>query len=124
MARRRLPFQDRFADLVRSGQKMQTIRAPRKRPIVPGDTLVFYRWTGTAYRSKTETLGEGICKSVQAVQIRKTRGRVAVFLDGKKLSFDHATALAGLDGFFSFLEFVAWFDRVHGLPFEGVLIRW
>jgi hypothetical protein len=39
-----LDFQARFAPLVESGEKRQTIRKRRKRPIGVGQTL--YLWTG------------------------------------------------------------------------------
>ncbi len=37
-----LGFKKRFADKVRTGRKRQTIRAFRKYPIVPGETLYLY----------------------------------------------------------------------------------
>lgn len=124
MTRRRIPFQDRFAELVRAGTKHQTIRAPRKRPIQPGDTLVFYRWTGAAYRSKTETLREGVCTETHKIEIHDCQYGFVVLLDDAPLSREEAEAVAKADGFTCIMSFLAWFDKTHGLPFEGVLIKW
>jgi hypothetical protein len=58
-------FQDRFAELVRGGDKCQTIRwSARCRP---GDVLSLRRWTGKPYRSKQETLREAVCTAVSPV---------------------------------------------------------
>ena len=35
-----------------------------------------------------------------------------------------ATAIAKADGFGSWEEMLDWFEKTHGLPFEGLLIRW
>jgi hypothetical protein len=32
--------------------------------------------------------------------------------------------IAKRDGFSSTVEMAEWFDRTHGLPFEGLVIRW
>jgi len=34
------------------------------------------------------------------------------------------TRLARLDGFKSAAAMFDWFEKTHGLPFEGLLIRW
>jgi hypothetical protein len=47
-------FQDRFADKVRDGRKLHTIRKTARCKV--GDTLSLRRWSGTPYRSKQELL--------------------------------------------------------------------
>ena len=32
--------------------------------------------------------------------------------------------IARADGFGNFFEMLEWFEREHGLPFEGIMIRW
>lgn len=109
-----LNFQARFAELVASGAKRQTIRAPRKRPIAMGDTLRLY----TGLRQKgARLLGEGRVTAVAwpyRIPAAVRRGRQT-----RKL---YAMAIA--DGFESGPEMCAWFQKVHGLPFDGVLIQW
>lgn len=124
MVRRRLPIQGRFAKLVQSGEKTQTIRMPQKHPIRPGNTLVFYRWLSVPYRSKTKVLGEWICKSVQKIFIDKGAGAFVFEIDGRRLVQDEWASLCRADGFYCTTDLLDYFEKRHGLPFKGVLIRW
>ena len=107
-------FQPQFADKVRDGSKLQTIRPPRKREIHPGDELSLRRWTGAPYRSKQEVLREAVCVEVEPILLR----------DWSYGSDKHLDALARADGFADWPEMRDWFRATHGLPFRGVLIRW
>lgn len=133
-----LSFKKRFAGKVRNGRKRQTIRAIRKYPIVPGETLYLY----TALRTKwTEKLREVKCKSVQAITIYINSGLIDVF----ETAFDHTTrttyttienlnGFAKADGFKDWEDMKAFWIAEHGVkkgkrkailqPFEGILIKW
>jgi hypothetical protein len=112
-------FQNRFAEPVRSGAKIQTIRG--KARCKAGDMLSLRRWTGKPYRSKQEILREASCRAVYQVKIVKQ----AIMFDG--VIYDKPQTLqsfAVLDGFNSWPEMVNWFSETHGLPFHGELITW
>lgn len=124
-----LNFKAQFADDVQDGIKRQTVRAHRKdgRPHCRvGDTIKLY----TGMRTKAcRLLCEATVTSIQTVRIEPTE----MFLDGKRLfatitSRDDPTPtdneFAEADGFDSFMDMAEWFRDVHGLPFEGVVIRW
>lgn len=115
-----LNFQARFAPLVESGEKTQTIRAFRKdgRDPKPGDTLYLF----TGMRTKAcRKLGEATCADALPIEILTGR---CIVLHGGPLAPGYADALAILDGFGSAGEMMDWFEKTHGLPFEGLLIRW
>ena len=120
-----LNFKQEFADLVESGKKRQTIRAYRKdgRDPKPGDTLYLY----TGMRTKQcRKLGEAVCGGVYTFGLSwswQERGIVAV-RTGRGCPVHGGEEVATQDGFESLADMVDWFEKVHGLPFEGVLIRW
>ena len=112
-----LGFSPQFAALVESGAKRQTIRASRKHPICVGDRV--FLWTGLR-QPGARKLGEGIVEDVDAIRIERNRVRVRTIplWDSGRLQ------LAKDDGFESWNALADWFDRTHGLPFTGTLIRW
>lgn len=124
-----LNFQARFAEIVRTGSKRQTIRARRKdfRNPKRGDRLYLY----TGMRTKQcRKLGEARCLSVEGIQVLgdKPSGEYGVFTydrnwPGRTTEKRHEL-LARNDGFESFDEMLDWFRKTHGLPFDGLLIRW
>jgi hypothetical protein len=119
-------FMARFATLVESGEKRQTIRQTDK-GAKPGDTAYLY----TGQRTKQcRKLGEGRITAVleilisrfddgiffaRVMQINETQ----VWLVGKELD-----SLAIADGFSGGEEMVAWFEKQYGLPFFGYLHEW
>ena len=116
-----LNFQARFAPIVESGEKRQTIRAYRKDGRDPkrGDTLYLY----TGQRTKAcRKLGEARCTDTQPIQIRA--GNIA--LPGKRggSTGRQMDNIARADGFEDFGAMCHWFARTHGIPLEGLLIRW
>ena len=120
-----ITFQPRFADLVEHGSKPHTIRGERKRPIKPGDALSLRTWTGRPYMSPQRVLRPPTpCLSVIPIRVSWTDTGRPILLGADVLTPDQATALAIADGFASSADLVDWFDRTHGLPFHGVLIRW
>ncbi|MEN8134295.1 MAG: ASCH domain-containing protein [Thermodesulfobacteriota bacterium] len=117
-----LNFQKRFAPLIESGQKKQTIRACRKDGRNPrvGQKLFIY----TGMRTKgCRKLGEEICRQALPVYMDKHEdGRIDVFVSGDILKDDAVEKLAADDGFEGvdcFFKFFA--DR---MPFQGYLIKW
>ncbi len=104
-------FQEKFAELVREGKKVQTVR--KKARCKPGDELSLRRWSGKPYRSKQEILRTALCVKITNVQIH----------DGP-ISNDWAEDFARCDGFASFKEMQDWFRKTHGLPFVGEIITW
>lgn len=61
-----LNFKMQFADKVEKGEKIQTIRATRKRPFRCGDKLYLYTGLRTKYCKK---IGESVCHNVEDVEI-------------------------------------------------------
>ena len=113
-----LNFMECFAGMVERGEKTQTIRRSRKRPIKAGDTLSLY----TGQRSKV-CLKLGVGRCVRVREIRIDEGCVAldsVILDG----FWPVMNIVKADGFDLPVDFLAFFRDRYGLPFEGVLIEW
>lgn len=109
-------FKSRFAALVQTGQKTQTIRKPRKYPTHPGDYLKLY----TGMRTKLcRLLNEGVCTSVTPITIG-----AYIYLDGNRLSDTEAETLARADGFGGISEFISFFEQTYGLPVEMELIKW
>jgi len=131
-----LNFQARFAPLVESGEKRQTIRAYRKdgRDPKPGDTLYLY----TGMRTKAcRMVGAASCRSVMPIGIDKDggiwRGDCATIeVLGKEFRVTGyelygtawCTRIARADGFDDVGQMRQWFEKTHGLPFEGLIIRW
>lgn len=108
-------FQPRFADLVESGQKTQTIRKTLRAKV--GDPVHLY----TGQRTKQcRKLGEGRIVLIQAVEIRWQ----GIYFGNAMLSGKEHDDLAAADGFSSCAEMFDWFEKQHGLPFDGFLYKW
>jgi len=110
-------FQGRFAAAVESGAKHQTIRANgKRRHAKPGDKLQLY----TGMRTKAcHKLRDAVCHD--ACPITLDRDRVTTF---HPQEFLDPEMIAKLDGFSSWVEMRDWFEKMHGLPFSGTMIRW
>ena len=117
-----LGYKKQFAPLVESGEKRQTIRAMRKRQIKSGDRL--YHYYGLRTKACRKLL-ESDCASVDPIRI-DDKGEV--YVAGRVLTDSEKALLAHADGFRRFRglweEMFEFFKTVHGLPFEGQLIRW
>ena len=117
-------FQQQFAPAVKSGEKLQTIRAlGKRRHAKSGDYLQLY--TGMRTKSCRKLL-DSICISSEPIGIS---GDMQVFVGGagetiKILPIEEVEKLAIADGFDSAEAFFTFFGRMHGLPFLGVLIKW
>ncbi|PKN71219.1 MAG: hypothetical protein CVU54_02010 [Deltaproteobacteria bacterium HGW-Deltaproteobacteria-12] len=112
-------FLKQFADKVERGEKRQTIRAKRRdgRNSRVGDKLYLY----TGMRTKScRKLGAVICTSVQQITI----DRHGINIDGVWLLRQEEVQLAIADGFEGIYEMKCFFNKEHGLPFEGLLYKW
>ena len=115
-----LNFKAEFADKVERGLKTCTIRSNHKRPIKAGDVL--YLFTGMR-TSSCRRLAIVTCKSTKSIRIvfnRALRVRVA----GRWLKHEEIRSLAHRDGFECLQDFVDFFPKTYGLPFEGKFIDW
>ena len=107
-----------FKDKILSGAKRHTIRAPRKNPIKVGDKL--YMWWKSRSPKEKEKLGESTCINVVPVKIEK---KFALCPD-LSVRYHSLDEFAQADGFNNWQELIDFFERIHGLPFTGVLIEW
>jgi hypothetical protein len=122
-------YKKRFAPMVENGLKehpdpnvrikRQTIRAKRRdgRNAHPGETL--HHFTGLRTKS-CRKLGMSICKSVEEITIESHGINVA----GTWLRRADVENLAYDDGFDSFEQMLAFFEKEHGLPCWGLLTKW
>jgi hypothetical protein len=115
-----LNFQERFAEAVTSGEKRQTIRRVRKRPIKVGDELFFY----TGQHNQCRYLTRRLCRRVSPIQI--TDAGIYIVRNALEAypSVAGAGGIAQKDGFRDWPEMREWFRARYGLPFHGVLIEW
>jgi len=116
-----LNYQARFAPLVESGQKRQTIRAMRKRPFVAGDTL--YHYTGMRTKACRKLL-ESVCHDAVVIEMGGAPNQEWVMLNRIYLDADDIFLIARADGFQCGVDMLDWFRKVHGFPFKGQLVRW
>lgn len=125
-----LGFKKRFAPMVENGLrehpdptiriKRQSIRAKRRDGRNPhaGETLFLF----TGLRTKScRRLGITPCKSVEEITIESHGINVA----GEWLRHADVEEVARQDGFDSFEQMLAFFEKEHhGLPVWGLLIKW
>lgn len=109
-------FKPRFAALVKSGQKRQTIRPIPKRMPKAGEKESWRQWTGKPYRSPQIKLAKVELTSVAKITIFED----AIHIAGWAAPMD---TVAWADGFQNFDELRDWFKAEHSLPFDGILIR-
>jgi hypothetical protein len=114
-------FRPEFADKIRSGQKLQTVRPVPKRRPAPGDTLSLRMWADRPYASKQIELAESKVTKVEDIVITELG---YIVINGNMLSGADANAFARADGFPGMNEFIGFFETVHDLPFEGIVIHW
>jgi hypothetical protein len=119
-------FRDRFAALVETDRKRQTIRPPTKRerdmPQV-GDFVDCRAWIGLPYRSKQRKLHAEPRRITHVEQVHVSDE--GFLIDGRLVSSERLLwCVARDDGFRDWPDMRDWFQKEHGLPFKGVLIRW
>ena len=119
-------FKARFAPLVESGDKRQTLRKPRKRPTRAGDVLKLY----TGQRTKNcRLLRDAICTRVRPVLIdwrvtTEVWKTPYIELDSRPMRYFDMLDLAQKDGFYQLDDMMKFFDDTYGLPVELELIEW
>ena len=118
-------FKERFAALVESGQKRQTIRKTAK-GATRGATAYLYTGQRTAQCRK---LGDGMITDVLPIEIgRNGCGEPYASLGDYPheitLVHDDLNKLAQADGFANGEQMAEWFAAQYGLPFSGYLHRW
>ena len=110
-------FQHWGAEKIRQGIKCSTIRPLPKRaqdwPKI-GDVLDAREWSGKPYRSKQVKIGRFTVSRVRKMRIETVLTFSSVW---------YFTNLAREEGFDSLDAMWQWFEREHGLPFEGLYIR-
>lgn len=111
-----------FKDKILSGAKRQTIRKERKNPIKVGETLYLWWEMRTSQR---QYMGKSTCKDKYPVKIFNDKieireKNILIVLDQK----NDLNYFAIADGFDSWNDLIEFFEKTHGLPFEGVLIKW
>lgn len=117
-------FKPQFSPLVEAGTKCQTVRPTPKRMPKPGDRISLRVWTGKPRRSKQRVLRESEISAVEKITICDTGRELLVGVGNKSLTPEELNAFAALDGFKNGIEMFNWFEATHGLPFEGVVIKW
>jgi hypothetical protein len=120
-------FKAQFVPFILDGTKTHTIRAPRRYPSKPGDTLYLY----TGLRQKgARRLMLATCVRVERIDIIAIGpGKPArVFVEHERLSRDECDQLAYRDGFRdsggrgSFAQMMQFWEG--RLPFTGQIIHW
>lgn len=114
-------FQSRFAPLVKSGAKLQTVRPVPKRMPKVGDAISLREWTGKPYRSPQRVLKESVITRVSPIKMDSECG---ISVDGWLLCHIEEKEFAQADGFKDSTEMIQWFAKTHGLPFYGICIVW
>lgn len=120
-------FQPRFAPLVESGAKIQTIRPTPKRMPRVGAEISCRVWEGKPYRSKQREI---LCATVRMVSLVRLAGGgilIAPYDPSRDPVWSPVAdlgAFARADGFASWDDMRSWFSDTHGLPFSGLLIQW
>jgi hypothetical protein len=120
-------FSTRFAPLVESGSKRQTIRVPRKDGRVPEPGDVVHLFTGMRTRA-CRRLGQGNVTECFPVRIDFNHPYASETAH-RSLGLDECDAFARLDGFEDATEMIGWFFTVYShratmRPFLGYCIRW
>lgn len=115
-------FQRRFADLIVSGQKQQTIRAHRTRHVRPGEDMQLYVGMRTKHCRK---VADVVCESVENILIKVPAVGDCLVTDDCARAAPVSAAFAKADGFVDAADFSNFWRSVHGVgEFAGVLICW
>lgn len=122
-------FRPEFEAPILAGTKHHTIRPRAKRPWKARMLLSLRVWTGAPYRTPQREFMMVPLLRVEPVEITRqsvTLGWPGSDRIGWSAGSDGLDRFARADGFATWADLVAWFDRTHGLdePFRGDLIRW
>ena len=89
-----------------------------------GDRISLRMWTGKPYRSKQRVLRESEIAAVEKISLCDTGRELMVYVNGHELHPEQINDFAKADGFKCGIEMFNWFETTHGLPFDGVVIKW
>lgn len=117
-------FQHRFVHSILDGSKCQTIRSIPKLMPLSWDLIDCRTLSGTPYASKQVRLGCFKISSVYPCEVTVDAVYIAECLDIITHTGGAIERFAKADGFASWDEMREWFDKTHGLPFRGILIKW
>ena len=114
-----LNFRKQWAEDVALGKKRQTVRKYRAngRDPKPGDTL--YMFTGMR-TLVCRSIAKYECTDVRPIKMTDD----GIVLDDEDMTPENRDVFARLDGFTSWEEMREFFRKMHGLPFEGLVIYW
>lgn len=109
-----------IAELIKFGMVRQTIKSKKSIILKAGDTICHYENDCKLYQSR--------CISVESIQITSFG---EVIIEGKKTTAFEVYQLAYHNGWRSrsnysevIKDFIYFFMRKYGLPFDGQIIRW
>lgn len=114
-------FMPRFAKLVESGEKLQTVRLTPKRMPKIGDVISLREWTGLPYRSPQRVLKESVIIHLASCNMDRYD---QLIVGGTRITGPRQDEFAVKDGFKDAQEMFDWFEETHGWPFEGILTVW
>lgn len=127
-----LNFQNRFVNLILSGEKTSTIRKPKKDGRLhcePGQEINLYAGQGTKECRLIKTV---VCRGIAKIELSAGHECDAFYakmevgeIQGEPhmASLDQR-ALATQEGFDNLWEMQKFFKEMYGLPFSGYLIKW
>lgn len=121
-------FKPRFAPLVKSGAKRQTIRPVPKRMPQIGDQESWREWTGRPYWTPQRELAKVKIIAVEKIEMRRDILGTCIQIHDIIITRQEWLAINGWkrfaedDGFTSLRELFDWFAAEHGLPFNGIII--
>lgn len=95
-----------FAESFLSGRKIHTIRANVHGYYQDGDIVSVRQWGGLPYRSKQETLQDGVRIGVVPIQLSWRNGSVNV----RFVSIPYSPSVIARNDGLSYWDFVAWFN--------------
>jgi hypothetical protein len=111
-------FQPRFAPMVESGIKCNTVRPIRKRMPKVGEWADLRAWIGPAYRSPQRRLRLEVITGIGLVTLDYS----GVMLGNRQLR--DLDQFARADGFLDWPEMLHWFNQEYSLPFDGFITTW
>jgi hypothetical protein len=111
-------FKPRFRQPILEGKKRHTIRARRRHPDKPGNTMHLYTGLRTC---NAELIARVQCTWVSEIRIGLAG---AITVDGRSLSRPEREILARHDGFESLVDMILFWRDGRRLPFEGQIFGW
>jgi len=112
-------FKSYFADDVESGRKPGSIRQKKKCEV--GDKIQLYTGQRT---KKCRKLGEAICTGVCRIRVTEESPWTMFETEGEIETSINGRSFYEIEGFENSNDFVDFFRRHYGLPFNGYYHQW